>query len=95
MQWLVMVMSPTLHVSLYQESLTVTGTRRLVGLSINKLGSSGDGYVVPIYDYTTKKVEFHEEVWEDGVGLVKHTDIEYPRDMYLAEYAVRGVVSYV
>ena len=66
-----------------------------VGLSINKLGASGDGYDIPIYDYTTKKIELHDEVWIDGVGLYKPTDVEYPRDMYLAEFAVRGVGSYV
>jgi len=26
---------------------------------------------------------------------VEHTKIEYPRDMYLAEYGVRGLVSHV
>ena len=66
-----------------------------VGLSINKLSAQGDGYSVPIYDYTTKKIELHDEVWIDGVGLYKTTDVEYPRDMYLAEHAVRGVGSYV
>jgi hypothetical protein len=25
---------------------------------------------------------------------VEHTKIEYPRDMYLAEYGVRGLVSH-
>ena len=66
-----------------------------VGLSVNTLGASGDGYDIPIYDYTTKKIELHDEVWIDGVGLYKPTDVEYPRDMYLAEFAVRGTGSYV
>ena len=66
-----------------------------VGMSINKLSATGDGYDVPIYNYTTKKVEIHEEKWDHAGGFVKFTDIEYPRDMYLAEYAVRGVGSYV
>lgn len=66
-----------------------------VGLSVNKLSAMGDGYDIPIYNYTTKKVELHEEYWENGKGLAIYSDIEYPRDMYLAEYAVRGVGSYV
>jgi len=66
-----------------------------VGLSVNKLSATGDGYSVPIYDYTTKKVEIHEEKWDVAGGFTNHTDIEYPRDMYLAEFAVRGVGSYV
>ena len=66
-----------------------------VGLSVNKLSATGDGYDVPIYDYTTKKVEIHEEKWDVAGGFTNHTDIEYPRDMYLAEFAVRGVGSYV
>ena len=70
-----------------------------VGLSINKLGASGDGYDVPIYDYETKTIGFYEEVWdEESVRqgeVVKDTKIEYPRDMYLSEFAIRGVGSYV
>ena len=66
-----------------------------VGLSVNKLSAGGDGYDVPIYNYTTKKVEIHEESWDNVGGFVKHTDIEYPRDMYLAEFGVRGVGAYV
>jgi len=66
-----------------------------VGLSVNKLSAMGDGYDIPIYNYTTKKVELHEEYWENGKGLAIYSDVEYPRDMYLAEYAVRGVGSYV
>lgn len=66
-----------------------------VGLSVNKLSATGDGYDVPIYNYTTKKVELHEEAWDKAGGFVKFTDIEYPRDMYLAEFGVRGVGAYV
>jgi len=66
-----------------------------VGLSVNKLSASGDGYDVPIYNYTTKKVELHEEKWDKAGGFVKYTDIEYPRDMYLSEFGIRGVNSYV
>ena len=66
-----------------------------VGLSVNKLSAGGDGYDVPIYNYTTKKVEIHEEAWDNVGGFVKYTDIEYPRDMYLAEFGVRGVGAYV
>jgi hypothetical protein len=66
-----------------------------VGLSVNKLSAMGDGYDIPIYNYTTKKVELHEEYWENGKGLAIYSDIEYPRDMYLAEFAVRGVGAYV
>ena len=66
-----------------------------VGLSINKLSASGDGYNVPIYNYTTKTVQLHEEHWDSAGGFVTFTDVEYPRDMYLAEFGVRGVGSYV
>lgn len=66
-----------------------------VGLSVNKLSAMGDGYDIPIYNYTTKKVELHEEYWENGKGLAIYSDIEYPRDMYLAEFGVRGVGAYV
>ena len=65
------------------------------GMSINKLSAMGDGYDVPIYDYNTKTIGIYEEAWDKAGGFVKHTDIEYPRDMYLAEYAVRGVGAYV
>ena len=66
-----------------------------VGLSVNKLSAMGDGYDIPIYNYTTKKVELHEEYWENGKGLAIYSDVEYPRDEYLAKFAVRGVGSYV
>lgn len=66
-----------------------------VGLSINKLSAMGDGYDVPIYDFATKTIGIYEESWDKVGGFVKHTDIEYPREMYLAEYGVRGVGQYV
>jgi hypothetical protein len=66
-----------------------------VGLSINKLSAMGDGYDVPIYDYTNKKILICEEAWDKAGGFAKFTDVEYPRDMYLAEYGVRGVGQYV
>lgn len=65
------------------------------GMLVNKLPSSGDGYDVPIYDYTNKKVLICEESWDSAGGFAKFTDIEYPRDMYLAQYGVRGVGAYV
>lgn len=66
-----------------------------VGLSVNKLSGGGDGYEVPVYNYKTKQIEIHEEAWDKVGGYVKHTDVEYPRDVYLAEYAVKGVGAYV
>ena len=66
-----------------------------VGLSINKLSATGDGYDIPIYDYKKKTIEICEEVWDNAGGYAKFTDIEYPRDMYLAEYGVRGAGAYV
>lgn len=57
-----------------------------VGLSINKIASSGDGYDMPIYDYNTKTIGIYEE---DGV-LAKNTDVEYSRDVYLAKNLVSG-----
>jgi hypothetical protein len=66
-----------------------------VGFSINKLSAMGDGYDVPIYDFKTKTIGIYEESWDKAGGFVKHTDIEYPRDMYLAEYGVRSVGAYV
>lgn len=66
-----------------------------VGMSINKLSATGDGYDVPIYDYTNKTIGIYEEKWDSAGGFVKHTDIEYPREQYLAEYAVRGAGAYV
>ena len=65
-----------------------------VGMSINKLSAMGDGYDVPIYDYTNKKILICEESWDSVGGYAKYTDVEYTRDQYLAEYTVRGVGAY-
>ena len=65
-----------------------------VGLTMNKLSAMGDGYDIPIYDYTNKKVLICEESWDSAGGFATFTDIEYPREMYLAEYGVRGVGAY-
>jgi hypothetical protein len=59
-----------------------------VGMSINKLSVTGDGYDVPIYNYVTKQIDIMEEKWDKAGGFVTHTDIVYPRDMYLAEYGM-------
>lgn len=64
-----------------------------VGLAINKLPSSGDGYDVPIYNYANKTIGIYEEKWDHAGGFVKHTDIEYPRDMYIAEHGVREIYA--
>jgi hypothetical protein len=68
-----------------------------VGMSINKLSSSGeDEYLVPIYDYTNKTISVHKEKWDNAGGYIDLTPlIVYNRDEYLAEYAVRGVGAYV
>ena len=66
-----------------------------VGLSVNKLSAGGDGYDIPIYDYKKQTIEICDEVWDNAGGYAKFTDIEYPRDQYLAEYGVRGVGAYV
>jgi len=68
-----------------------------VGMSINKLSAIGEDYYdVPVYDYLTKKVSVHKERW-DVAGCYIDLDPEwvYTRDEYLAEYAVRGVGTYV
>ena len=67
-----------------------------VGLSVNKLSAMGDGYDVPVYDYTNKTISIHQEDWENGIGGVAHYISEvYDRDEYLAKFAVRGVGAYV
>jgi hypothetical protein len=66
-----------------------------VGFSVNKLPAGGDGYDVPIYDYKKQTIGLYEESWDKAGGFVKFTDIEYPRDIYLAEFGVRGVGAYV
>jgi hypothetical protein len=68
-----------------------------VGMAINELPSGGDGYDVPVYDYTNKVIFIHQEDWtEVGAGGLAHyvSDV-YNRDEYLAKYAVRGVGAYV
>ena len=67
-----------------------------VGMAINELPSSGDGYDVPVYNYVDKTISVYEEDWEDGIGGLALEPIrEYDRDVYLAGFAVRGVGSYV
>ena len=66
-----------------------------VGFSVNKLPAGGDGYDVPIYDYKKQTIGLYEESWDKAGGFVKFTDVEYPRDIYLAEFGVRGVGAYV
>jgi hypothetical protein len=66
-----------------------------VGMAINELPSSGDGYDVPIYDYTDKTISIHGEDWENGRGLAIYSDEVYDRDEYLAKYGVRSVGAYV
>jgi hypothetical protein len=61
-----------------------------VGMAINELPSSGDGYDVPIYDYLTQGIGIYNEVWGIEGEVVEDTKIEYPRDMYLAEHLVSG-----
>ena len=67
-----------------------------VGMLVNKLPSSGDGYDVPIYDYVTKKITCHQEKWDNAGGYVDLNDVTvYTREEYLAQYAVRGAGAYV
>ena len=67
-----------------------------VGMAINELPSGGDGYDVPVYDYTNKTISIHQEDWTDGAGGLAHYISEvYDRDEYLAKFAVRGVGAHV
>ena len=66
-----------------------------VGMAINELPSSGDGYDIPVYDYTDKTISIHGEDWENGRGLAIYSDEVYDRDEYLAKYGVRSVGAYV
>lgn len=67
-----------------------------VGLAINELPSSGDGYDIPVYSYTDKTISIYEEDWEEGIGgLATYSSEVYDRDEYLAKYAVRSVGAYV
>jgi len=66
-----------------------------VGLSVNKLSSTGDGYSVPVYDVANKTITLYNEKWDSAGGYIDLTPlIIYNRDEYLAEYAVRGVGAY-
>ena len=66
-----------------------------VGLTVNKLPAGGDGYDVPIYDYTNKTISLHDEKWDHAGGYIDLKPIiTYTRDEYLAEFAVRGVGAY-
>ena len=52
-----------------------------VGMLVNKLPSSGDGYDVPIYDYVTKKITCHQEKWDSAGGYIDLDNVEvYTRD---------------
>ena len=67
-----------------------------VGMLVNQLPSTGDGYDVPVYDYTNKTISLHNEKWDIAGGYIDLTPISvYNRDEYLAEYAVRGAGAYV
>ena len=66
-----------------------------VGMSVNRIMAMGDGYDIPIYDYTDKTVSVYEEDWEEGIGGVASEPRKvYDRDEYLADFAIRGVGSY-
>jgi hypothetical protein len=70
-----------------------------VGMAVNKLPAGGDGYTVPIYDYETQTIGMYKEVWDEksveAGEVVEHTKLEYPRDLYLSQYAIVGVGAYV
>jgi hypothetical protein len=67
-----------------------------VGMAINELPSSGDGYDVPVYDYVDKTISIYQEDWAEGIGgLATYTTEVYDRDEYLAKYGVRSVGAYV
>lgn len=67
-----------------------------VGMAINELPSSGDGYDIPVYSYTDKTISIYEEDWAEGVGgLATYSSEVYDRDEYLAKYGVRSVGAYV
>ena len=68
-----------------------------VGMAINELPSGGDGYDVPVYDYTNKTISIHQEDWTavGASGLAHYISEVYDRDEYLAKYAVRSTGAYV
>jgi hypothetical protein len=67
-----------------------------VGMAINELPSSGDGYDIPVYSYTDKTISLYDEDWAGGIGgLALYSSEVYDRDEYLAKYGVRSVGAYV
>jgi hypothetical protein len=67
-----------------------------VGMAINELPSSGDGYDIPVYSYTDKTISLYDEDWAEGIGgLALYSSEVYDRDEYLAKFAVRSVGAYV
>ncbi len=67
-----------------------------VGMAINELPSSGDGYDIPVYSYTDKTISLYDEDWAEGIGgLALYSSEVYDRDEYLAKYGVRSVGAYV
>lgn len=67
-----------------------------VGLAINELPSSGDGYDIPVYDYIDKTISLYDEDWVEGIGgLATYSSEVYDRDEYLAKFAIRGVGAHV
>ena len=67
-----------------------------VGMSVNELSTAGDGYDVPVYDYTDRTISLYQEDWETGTGgVATYASEVYNRDEYLAKYAIRGVGEYV
>ena len=67
-----------------------------VGMSINKLCTMGDGYDVPVYNYTDRTISLYQEDWETGTGgVATYASEVYNRDEYLSKYAIRGVGAHV
>ena len=67
-----------------------------VGMAINELPSSGDGYDIPVYSYTDKTISLYDEDWAEGIGgLALYSSEVYDRDEYLAKYGVRSIGAYV
>ena len=60
-----------------------------VGMLVNKLPSSGDGYDVPVYDYVSKEISIHSEKWDEAGGYIDLEPIEeYDRDIFIAKYGM-------
>ena len=66
-----------------------------VGMAINELPTGGDGYEVPVYNYVDKTISLYSEDWNTPSGIADEPFREYDRDVYLAEFAVRGVGAHV